>query len=184
MNGKPRSVVSLTADPVFYKKLFEVKSNGGVDFSEPNRMSAKFLPANNFTFILRDNALQEDMAQVTVYTVKEGQFEVTDTDNPEKLADGIYLRKIASDEIYKVDKAKGALRLVKNDSEKVEVHTNGFTRIFDNDFSVKPVNGDFLRMQILDKSEPVAEIFFVQRFSQDVFIQDKVLSAPAFILSH
>ena len=33
-------------------------------------------------------------------------------------------------------------------------------------------------MQILDKSEPVAEIFFVQRFSQDVFIQDKVLSAP------
>ena len=69
-------------------------------------MSAKFLPANNFTFILRDNALQEDMAQVTVYTVKEGQFEVTDTDNPEKLADGIYLRKIASDEIYKVDKAK------------------------------------------------------------------------------
>ena len=43
----------------------------------------------------------------------------------------------------KLIKRKGALRLVKNDSEKVEVHTNGFTRIFDNDFSVKPVNGDF-----------------------------------------
>ncbi|MBI4994291.1 S-layer homology domain-containing protein [Candidatus Peregrinibacteria bacterium] len=178
MNGKTQSAVSLTANPMVYKKIFEIKSNNGVDFPEPSRISAKFLPANNFTFVLRDNALQEDMAQVTIYTVKEGQFEITEVDNPEKLADGIYLRKIASDEIYKVDKAKGALRLVKNDSEKIEVHTNGFTKIFDNDFSVKPVNGDFLRMQVLDKSEPVAEIFFVQRFSQDVFIQDKITEAP------
>lgn len=178
MNGKVQAVNSLTTQPKQYKKLFEINNKGAVKLAEANRIKAHFLPANNFSLIFTDNKTQTDLAQMTIYTIEEGQFDVTTEADPEKLADGIYIRKTAPDEIYKVDRIKGALRVTKSDSEKVEVQTNGYTRIFDNDFSLRPRDGKFLILEILDKDTPVAEILFVQRFNQDVRIQDFISEAP------
>ncbi len=178
MNGKVQAANSLTAQPTQYNKLFEISDRGGVSIPDPARISAQFIPANNFTMVLKDNHRQLDIAQVSLITLKEGQFEVTEEADPEKLADGIYVKKIAPGDAYKVDKVKGALRLVKGDQERAEVQTNGFTRIFDNDFTLRPREGKFLIIQIIDKDTPVAEIFFVQRFDQDVKIQSEISSAP------
>lgn len=168
MNGKVQAAATLTNQPKEYKRLFELTSSGGLKLGDASRITAQFLPANNFTMLLHDNTLQEDLAQITIYTFKDGQFDVTDIPDIRNLNDGIFLKKIIDDENYKVDRAEGALRVVKGDSEKIEVQTNGYTRIFDNSFSLKPVNGEFLTLQVLDKDTPVAEIYFVQRFNQDV----------------
>ncbi|MBI2638250.1 hypothetical protein HYW83_01530 [Candidatus Peregrinibacteria bacterium] len=178
MNGKTQAANSLTAQPKQYKKLFEVSDRGGLTLPDPSRIATQFVQANNFTMVLQDSQFQLDLAQMTLIALKEGQFETTEESDPEKLADGIYIRKTADGEAYKVDRVKGSLRLVKGDQERVEVQTNGFTRIFDNDFVLKPREGKYLIIQILDKDTPVAEIFFVQRFDQDVKIQDEISDAP------
>ncbi|MEK9132916.1 MAG: VCBS repeat-containing protein, partial [Patescibacteria group bacterium] len=178
MNGKTQAATSLTTRPKQYKKLFEVTENGAVLIPETSRISAHYVPANNFSMVLRDSQLQVDIAEVSIFALKEGQFDVTDIGDPEMLSDGIYIKKTVSEEAYKVDKVKGALRVTKNDAEKVEVQTNGFTRIFDNSFNIKPKSGNSLVLQVFDQDLAVAEVFFVQHFNQNVKIQDQIAPAP------
>ncbi|MEK7524291.1 MAG: S-layer homology domain-containing protein [Patescibacteria group bacterium] len=171
MRGKTQTANSLTTSPKQYQKLLEVTERGGVRMPDQDRVSVHFLPANYFTMILKDTHLQTDLAQLSLVPIKDGQFEVTQESDPEKLADGIYLRKISESEVYSVDLKKGALRVAKDDRDGMEVQTNGFARIFDNEFSVQPkfdAPGGFLILSVMDGSTPVAEVIFVQHFNQDV----------------
>lgn len=178
MNGKIQGVNSLTAAPKQYEKLFEVNDRGGLRLPVGARVSVSFLPANNFTFLLRDEESQTPLAKVTIFTFKDGKFEITDEADPSKLANGIYMRRATEDRAYQIDIKKGALRVAKDDAERVEVQTNGFVRIFDENYSVRPKEGDFLVLEVLDGATQVAEIMFVQRFNQDVRIREGIAEAP------
>lgn len=182
MNGRTQVLNSLTSQPKPSKKLFEVNSNGGLRITDASRYSASFVPANNFTLAIRDNQLQIDVAKLTIFTLRNGQFAITEAASPAQLGDGIYIKKTAQDSAYEVDMTVGALRVAKHGSEKFEIQTNGYARIFDNDFSIRPKNGIFLTLEILDSGTPVAEVYFVQHFNQDVFVQQMVTQAPGVYL--
>lgn len=168
MQGRVQAAASLTTTPKQFMQMFQVNEQGAIRIADPNRVSAHFLPANNFTLMLRDEKLRTDLAEVSIVTQKEGEFDITDRENPKDLADGIYLRKVIDEEMYQVDRVKGALRLLKSENEKLEVQTNGFIRIFDNDITIRPRDADMLIVEIFDKDTLVAEVFFVQHFNQDV----------------
>ncbi|MBI5413834.1 S-layer homology domain-containing protein [Candidatus Peregrinibacteria bacterium] len=178
MNGKLQAANSLTTQPKLYKKLVEVTDKGGINIPEGGAIGSQFLPANNFTMVLTDTAKRLDLAQVTIVTIKDGKFETTTESSPDKLSDGIYMRKVVEGDDYSVDTTKGALQVSKAEVPRVEIQTNGFLRIFDSDFSVKPKPGNYLTLEISDKGTAVAEIIFAQHFSQDVRLKEASSYAP------
>lgn len=178
MNGKLEAANSLTAQPKLYKKMVEVTDKGGLNIAEGAEISSQFLPANNFTMVLTDTAKKLDLAQVTIVTIKDGKFETTEESNADKLPDGIYMRKVALGDDYSADRTKGALQVAKAGIPRVEIQTNGFLRIFDSDFSVRPKPGSYLMLEILDKGTVVAEIIFAQHFGQDVRLKEVSSDAP------
>lgn len=168
-NGRTQAAVSLTAPAKQNLKLFDINEHGSVSIGDEERIQAQFIADNNFSLLLRDVTLNQDIAKLSLFALAESEFDVLDEfQEPDTLADGIYLVKNTGDEKYKVDKIKGSLRLVKEDSERMEVHTNGFVRIFDNEITLSPVSGKYLTLDVLDAGESVAQILFVQRFNQDV----------------
>lgn len=172
MRGKVQAATTLTTSLTHYKKILEITENGGLTFPQAGRVEASFLPANNFTMLIRDTQLSTDLATMTIVTRKDGQFAVTENSDPTTLTDGIYIRKTTQDPAYFVDVKKGALRVAHGESDVVEIQTNGFVRLFDNAFTVRPKAGVFLTLEILKDAAPVAEVTFVQRFAQDVRLVD------------
>ncbi|MBP9718059.1 S-layer homology domain-containing protein [Candidatus Gracilibacteria bacterium] len=170
MNGTVQAATTLTTQPQQFQSLVEITDTGALRLAQPGRIQTTFKPANNFTMLLRDNQLKSDVAEVSIVTRREGKFEAIEraNDNYTLLADGIYLRKTTDNKAIEVDMRRGALRVVKDQAERLDIQTNGFLHIFDNDFSIRPRAGEFLTLEILDKSTVVAEIVFVQHFNQDV----------------
>ncbi len=165
--GKNEAVTTLTTSPKQYSKVFEVSDKGALT-SDPDRVSVSFVPGNHLAFLMRDTRYGIDLAKIYVITKKDGQFALTDEQSPEKLSDGIYLHATSSDPSYVFDKSRGSLRISKSDEERIEVQTNGFVKVYDQNFTVRPKKSDYLTLEILEGQTVVAEVYIVQRFNQDV----------------
>lgn len=166
-SGKVQAVTTLTTSPKQYAKVFEVSDKAALT-TDPDRVSVSFVPGNHLTFLLRDTRYGIDLAKVFVITKKDGQFALTTAESPEKLSDGIYLHAIKNDPAYVFDTARGALRISKSDEDRIEVQRNGFVKIYDQNFTVRPKKAEYLTLEILEGGNVIAEVFIVQRFNQDV----------------
>lgn len=166
-SGKVEAVTTLTTSPKQYGKIFEVTERGSLR-TDTERVSVHFIPANHLTFLLRDTRYGVDLAKIGIVPKKENRFELTEETDSEKLEDGIYMRKIAVESTYDVDKKKGSLRVIKDNEERIEVQTNGYIKVLDQNFSVRPKDGAFLTLEIIEGASVIAEVYIVQRFNQNV----------------